>query len=112
MAGQNTLAITDTTFSNEVLDSEIPTLVDFWATWCAPCKAIAPMLENAAQDYDGLLKITKMDLGTGMKFAQQYGITAIPALLLFKKGEVVARHVGALNRSALDRLVQPHLHNT
>ena len=109
MSGKFTKAITDNTFEAEVLQSSIPVLVDFWTTWCGPCKKIAPMLETAAEDYKNQMEIAKIDLGGGMKYAQQYGVTSVPSLLLFKDGEVVASLTGGLSRSQLEQLGSKHV---
>jgi thioredoxin 1 len=92
---------TDQDFKTDVLESDIPVLVDFWAGWCAPCKAIAPVLEDLAREYDGKVKIVKVDVTACEDTAVQYNIRNIPALLVFKGGEVVAQQVGAQPRSKL-----------
>lgn len=92
---------TDQDFKTDVLESDIPVLVDFWAGWCAPCKAIAPVLEDLAHEYDGKVKIVKVDVTACEDTAVQYNIRNIPALLVFKGGEVVAQQVGAQPRSKL-----------
>lgn len=92
---------TDQDFKNDVLESDIPVLVDFWAGWCAPCKAIAPVLEDLAREYDGKVKIVKVDVTACEDTAVQYNIRNIPALLVFKGGEVVGQQVGAHPRSKL-----------
>lgn len=92
---------TDQDFKTDVLASDIPVLVDFWAGWCAPCKAIAPVLEDLAREYDGKVKIVKVDVTACEDTAVQYNIRNIPALLVFKGGEVVAQQVGAHPRSKL-----------
>jgi thioredoxin 1 len=94
------------TFSSEVLDNNTPTVVDFWAAWCPPCKKITPMLEQASQDYDGRLRIVKIDCDQDQKIASQYNIRNIPALILFNNGREVRRHTGALNRSTFDDFVK------
>lgn len=102
-------AINDSEFEAEVLNSSIPVLVDFWAEWCGPCKAIAPTLEEIAGEYDGRLKIVKMDVDANREAAMQYDIRSIPSLLLFKDGTLVDRIVGALPKQTLTAKITPHL---
>ena len=104
MAG-NTVEVTVDNFEQTVINSDVPVLVDFWATWCGPCRAIAPMLEQAAGDYDGKAVIAKINVDQNRPLAMQYNIRSIPALLVFKNGEVVNQAVGAINRSKLDDLL-------
>ena len=92
---------TDDNFETDVIQSDTPVLVDFWAGWCAPCKAIAPVLEDLAREYDGKVKIVKVDVTECEGTAIKYNIRNIPALLMFKNGEVVAQQVGAAPRSKL-----------
>ena len=104
MSGK-TIEVTESSFQNDVLNSDVPVLVDFWATWCGPCRAIAPMLEQAASDYEGTHKIAKVNVDQNRGLALQYNIRSIPALLVFKNGEVVNQFVGAVNRDKLDQLL-------
>lgn len=109
MASDRITQATDSNWAHEVLGSDKPVLVDFWATWCAPCRAIAPLLEQLAEEEDGI-KIVKLDVQTNMQTAQKYGVTNIPTLLVFKGGAEVGRKVGAGGgMAALKNLVQNHL---
>ncbi|SVE48482.1 uncharacterized protein METZ01_LOCUS501336 [marine metagenome] len=102
-------AVTDGEFETEVLNSSTPVLVDFWAEWCGPCKAIAPTLEELAGDYGERLKVVKVDIDENQQRAQQYNIRSIPQLLLFKDGNEVDRIIGAVPKSQLTEKIEPHL---
>ncbi len=102
MASNDVLILQDATFDKEVLKSDIPVLVDFWAVWCGPCKAVAPAVEELAKQYKGKVKIAKMDVDEHQQVPQQYGIRSIPTLLLFKGGRVVDTIVGAVPKSKLE----------
>ena len=101
--------LTDASFDNEVIKHDKPVLVDFWATWCAPCRALTPVLEDLAGQYVGIIKIGKLNVDEEPNKATHYGIRALPTLLLFKKGEVVEQVVGAVSKSKLDEMIKPHL---
>lgn len=88
--------VTDQDFEQEVLKAETPVLVDFYAEWCGPCKAMAPALEEVAKDMAGSVKVTKIDVDANPEITTKYGIQAMPTLILFKDGEIAARHTGAL----------------
>jgi thioredoxin 1 len=102
MASNDLVILQDSTFDKEVLKSDIPVLVDFWAVWCGPCKAIAPTVEELAKQYKGKVKIAKMDVDEHQQVPQQYGIRSIPTLLLFKGGRVVDTIIGAVPRAKLE----------
>ena len=101
--------ITDDQFESEVIKSSTPVLVDFWAEWCGPCKAIAPTLEEIAGDYGDRLKVVKVDVDENHQSATQYGIRSIPSRLLFKDGAEVDRIIGALQKQQLMEKIDSHL---
>ncbi|SDB90487.1 thioredoxin [Acinetobacter boissieri] len=105
----NIINTTDSQFQSDVLEAETPVLVDFWAAWCGPCKAIAPVLEDLSREYEGKVKIVKVDVTSCEGTAVNYNIRNIPALLLFKNGEVVAQQVGASPRSKLVSFIDENI---
>ena len=98
---KDTITVLDATFKSEVLDSQTPVLVDFWAAWCAPCRAIAPALEELATQYKGQLKIAKVDIDENPAISRKYGIKNVPTVLVFRKGEKDGEVVGAARREKL-----------
>ncbi|HOU53203.1 MAG TPA: thioredoxin [Myxococcota bacterium] len=103
------LHLTDDTFETEVLKSPLPVLVDFWAEWCGPCKAIAPVVGDLATAYSGRLKVCKVNVDDHQRYAGRFNITAIPTLLIFKNGQVVDQIVGALPKAKLVERLERHL---
>ena len=103
------ISVDDANFQAEVLSADKPVLVDFWAIWCGPCKMIAPIVEEIAKEYDGKLKVTKMDVDANPRTAMQYGIRSIPTLMVFKGGQVVEQIIGAVPKRHLQDKVTPHL---
>ena len=101
----NIVHATDDTFEQEVLQSDIPVLVAYWAEWCGPCKMIAPVLEEVAASYEGKLKVVKVDVDSNKSAAQKYGIRGIPTLMVFSNGAAQATKVGALSRTQLEEFV-------
>ena len=105
----NAIEITDSNFETEVISSDIPVLIDFWAVWCGPCKMVAPVVEDVAGEYVGKLKVGKLDVDNNRQTAMNYGIRSIPTLLVFKDGKVVEQIVGAVSKSHLIDKIEPHL---
>jgi thioredoxin 1 len=103
------VAVTDDTFEEIVLKATLPTVVDFWAVWCGPCKMIAPVLEEIANDYDGKLQVTKLDVDHNSQSAMQYGVMSIPTLILFKNGQAVERIVGFMPKAKILAKLDPHI---
>jgi thioredoxin 1 len=101
MAAENIVTVTDTSFEQEVLKSEMPVLVDFWAEWCGPCKMIGPIIDELAAEYEGRVKVVKMNIDDHKKVATDYGIRAIPTLLVFKDGQVAEQVVGLKSKRDL-----------
>jgi thioredoxin 1 len=101
--------ITDSTFEQEVLQSQTPVLVDYWAEWCGPCKMIAPILDEVAKEYSGKLKVAKLNIDENAATPPKYGIRGIPTLMLFKNGNVEATKVGALSKSQLNAFIDSNI---
>ena len=109
MAGNGIVEVTDANFDQDVLKSDKPVLVDFWATWCGPCRAIAPIVEELAKDYQGKVKIGKMDVDSNSATPMRYKVTGIPTLLVFKGGQVVEQRVGAIGKSDVQKMLDCHV---
>jgi thioredoxin 1 len=101
--------VTDDSFESEVLKSDVPVLVDYWAEWCGPCKAIAPLLEDIAREYSGKIKVAKVNVDENQQTPQKYGIRGIPTLMLFKGGNIEATKVGALSKSQLSAFLDSNI---
>lgn len=105
MAGKNVHSVNDLNFDSEVMKSTVPVLVDFTATWCGPCRQIAPFIDQVSEEYAGRVKVVKVDIDESPATAQKFGIRGVPTLYMFKGGEVVAQQVGAVPKSTITGLV-------
>ncbi|MDW7679563.1 MAG: thioredoxin [bacterium] len=101
------LTVTEENFKSEVLQSDLPVLIDFWAAWCGPCKAIHPIVEELAKDYQGKLKVGKCDVDSNQQIALKFGIRSIPTLLIYKDGEVVEQIIGAVPKQQIVKKLEP-----
>ncbi len=109
MGSNNTREFNDKDFEQEVLKSEIPVLVDFWAAWCAPCRMMAPAVEAIAEEYVGRAKVGKLNVDENLSVPSRYNIRGIPTLILFKNGEVQEQAVGATSKDAIAKMLERHL---
>ena len=109
MAGTHTLEFNDQSFEQDVLKSPQPVLVDFWATWCSPCRMMSPTVDTIAEEYAGRVKVGKLNVDDNLQVASRYGIRSIPTLLLFKAGQIQEQVVGATSKDALNKLLDKYL---
>ncbi|MBU0693720.1 MAG: thioredoxin [Candidatus Omnitrophica bacterium] len=101
--------LTGENFETEVIDSQTPVLVDFWAPWCGPCKMISPYIEELAKEYEGRLKVCKLSVDDAPEIATKYTIMSIPALMIFKEGKVMEKRAGAIGKSELEKFIRPYV---
>jgi len=109
MASNSIVEVTDSTFDQTVLKSEQPVMVDFWAAWCGPCRAMAPLVDELASTYSGKLKVAKMDVDKNAATPQRYGIRGIPTLLIFKGGQVKEQIVGYVAKETIEKALERHI---
>jgi len=108
MASDSIFEVTDANFDADVLKSDQPVLVDFWATWCGPCRMIAPILEQLSSEYEGKVKVTKLDVDANIKTGSRFNVRSIPTLLFFKDGKVVDQIIGAVPKGHIETKLQQH----
>lgn len=101
--------VNDANFKKEVLESDLPVLVDFWASWCAPCLIVAPVVEEIAKEYEGKLRVCKLNVDEAPKTASEYGVMSIPTLAIFKDGKLVDNIIGAVPKTAVEEKIKPHI---
>ena len=109
MAGNDTMTFTSSNFQSEVLDSDVPVMIDFWAVWCGPCRAVAPLVDQLATEFQGRAKVGKIDVDSERELAQQFSIASIPTVLVFKGGEVVEQVLGARPKPVMASMLEKHI---
>jgi len=105
----NALEVTDSTFEQEVKKSDTPVLVDFWAPWCGPCRKLSPVIDEISAEFDGKIKVVKVNTDENLRTAQEYSISGIPSILIFKNGEAVERLVGLMQKTQIVNNIEKHL---
>ena len=106
MAGKNVIELSDTNFEQEVLKADVPVLVDFTATWCGPCKMVAPIVDKIAEEFAGKYKVAKLDIDDAPKVTQRFGVRSVPTVLVFKGGSKAGQHVGVTNKETLIKMLE------
>ncbi|MCK5710786.1 MAG: thioredoxin [Deltaproteobacteria bacterium] len=109
MASDAIIVLSDSTFESEVVNSDVPVLVDFWAPWCGPCRAVAPIVEEISSSYEGKIKVGKMNVDENQSTTMKFGIRSIPTLIMFKGGEAVDQIIGAVPKGEIERVVEKSL---
>lgn len=108
-SSKNIIAVTDANFEDKVLKSELPVIVDYWAEWCAPCRIIAPVLDEVAEEYAGRLMVAKMNVDENREIPEKYAVRGIPTLMIFKNGNVAATKIGAMSKSQLSAFIDSNI---
>ncbi len=109
MASEAILEVSDSNFESEVVNSDVPVLIDFWAPWCGPCRAIAPIVEEISSTYEGKIKVGKMNVDENQATTMKFGIRSIPTLIMFKDGEAIDQIIGAVPKGEIERVVEKSL---
>lgn len=109
MAAEGILELSDSVFESEVINSDVPVLVDFWAPWCGPCKALAPVIDEISKDFDGKIKVGKVNVDENPEISMKFGIRSIPTLIVFKNGDVLEQVIGAVPKSEIEKAIQKAL---